>query len=240
MLNRGLLLTAAMVFTASWLAWPLAAQANDFYSENDILFYDKNAPKPTTCLGTVALAGSTYAEMAYNYFVGKGLSPVQAAGIMGNLQAESGINPKRVQGTQTPSGDRDFIVVDGKTGYGIAQWTSAGRQQGLLDAAKAVGKPESDMAVQLDYLWQELNAAYKNNTLTPLLSATDIVQATAIFMKNFERPADDSAAAVKARSELSMAWLVKYGSAAPTGSVSSITSPSPATAGVPLCNGAAP
>src|SRR5262249_54616816 len=51
---------------------------------------------------------------AYDYFVGKGLTSFQAAGIVGNLDQESGVNPGAVQ-------------YGGGPGRGIAQWSVGGR-----------------------------------------------------------------------------------------------------------------
>ena len=50
---------------------------------------------------------------ACNYFVGKGLTNFQSAGIVGNLDQESGVNPSSVQA--------------GGPGRGIAQWSVGGR-----------------------------------------------------------------------------------------------------------------
>ena len=36
-------------------------------------------------------------QAAFDFFVGKGLSDFQAAGIVGNLDQESGVNPNAVQ-----------------------------------------------------------------------------------------------------------------------------------------------
>src|SRR5947207_15769963 len=49
---------------------------------------------------------------AYDYFVGKGLKPFQAAGIVGNLDQESGDDPTAVQ--------------PGGPGRGLAQWSAGG------------------------------------------------------------------------------------------------------------------
>ncbi len=171
-----------------------------------------------TCENTSLLVGSNYGEQIFNFLVGKGLSPIQAAGLMGNLQAESGLNPARVQGTSTPKGDSDTMALDGTTGYGLAQWTSLGRQQALHAAVVAAGKKDSDIGVQLDYLWSELSGGYKGSTLTPLLASTDIHEATSIVMLNFEAPKDQSQSAQNARAALSIGILTKYGSGATTGS----------------------
>ena len=43
------------------------------------------------------LTGATNEEKIWNYLVGKGLSKAGAAGLMGNLNAESALNPKNLQ-----------------------------------------------------------------------------------------------------------------------------------------------
>jgi hypothetical protein len=65
------------------------------------------------------------AALVYNYFLNKGMSPAQAAGITGNLMVESypEINPSAFN----PEGG-------GKGAFGIAQWRGP-RLQGLLDFA---------------------------------------------------------------------------------------------------------
>ena len=45
------------------------------------------------------LTGKTNEEKIWNYLVGKGLSAEGAAGLMGNLYAESGLNPQNLQNT---------------------------------------------------------------------------------------------------------------------------------------------
>src|ERR1700722_8349960 len=52
-------------------------------------------------------------QAAFDYFLGKGLANFQAAGIVGNLDQESGVNPTAVQ--------------SGGPGRGIAQWEVGGR-----------------------------------------------------------------------------------------------------------------
>src|SRR4051812_50224709 len=52
-------------------------------------------------------------KAAFDYFVGKGLTNFQAAGIVGNLDQESGMSPSARQ--------------SGGPGRGIAQWSLRGR-----------------------------------------------------------------------------------------------------------------
>lgn len=179
---------------------------------NNTPFYDPNATAVVCPTGSTVLTGSENVAMTYNYLISKGLSPPQAAGVMGNLAAESGINPRRVQGTLTPAGDKDIMTIDNKTGFGLAQWTSIGRQRALHAAAETANKQDSDIGIQLDHLWGELQDGYKSSTLTPLLAATDVRQASSIFMINFEGPLDQSASAQAERAAKSLEFLTKYGS----------------------------
>lgn len=163
---------------------------------------------------TTTLTGSENKEIAFNYFISKGFSPQQSAGIVGNLIAESGVNPKRVQNTKTPEGDRDNITVDNRTGYGIAQWTSSGRQQGLVTLARSRGMLiEGDIALQLDYLMQELTVSY-SSVYEAMKLAPDLRTASDIFMTKFERPKDQSESAKQKRAGMGQQVLVLYGNGA--------------------------
>src|ERR1041384_917946 len=62
---------------------------------------------------TAAVSPSPNDEAAFMFFVGKGLSAVQAAGVVGNLDQESQMNPNAAQ--------------PGGPGRGIAQWSVGGR-----------------------------------------------------------------------------------------------------------------
>ncbi len=130
--------------------------------------------------GSVALVGSENAEKAYNFFVGKGLSAIQAVGIMGNLEAESTIDP-----TQVEAGNG--------IGYGIAQW-SFGRRTDLENAAKAKGVPVADLGFQLEYLYNEStqrdSRSYPGtNEIEGLKKQTTVRDAVFYWEDNHERPA---------------------------------------------------
>ncbi|MDK2899485.1 MAG: hypothetical protein PWQ10_672 [Patescibacteria group bacterium] len=166
----------------------------DFYNANDILYYD-----PSDCVttnGSLNLEGNEYVEKNLNYLVGKGLNIMQASAIAGNLQKESHNNPKVRQGdfdNGFPDGsataDSINTLVDNKTGFGIAQWTSRGRQQNLVDLAKSTNRTVIDQSLQLDYLWQELNGSYKAG-FDSFKQKQTLKEATEFFEEFFERSAD--------------------------------------------------
>ena len=111
--------------------------------------------------GPVTLTGKDNEEKIFNYFISKGLSAIQAASIDGNFGQESGWSP-----------------TDGG-GY-LAQWSSD-RLVGLATLAAKEKKPETDLGVQLDYVWQELNDSY-GDVLAHLKAATTVDDAVNQFM----------------------------------------------------------
>jgi len=148
------------------------------------------APAPTS--SPSASAGSPTSQSGnaasiWNFLVGKGLSGVAAAGIMGNLQQESSYDPQAVQGG-SPSATPPWSQPGGSYGtggYGIAQWTSTGRQQALQSFADASGGQVSSLSVQLNFFWQELTGAY-SATLAALRGATSPSEAAVIFEQGYE------------------------------------------------------
>ena len=47
----------------------------------------------------MALRGKTAEEQIFNFLIGKGMTPAGAAGLMGNLYAESGLKPTNLENT---------------------------------------------------------------------------------------------------------------------------------------------
>lgn len=109
--KRSLLILIAVIYGAS-LPIEISAVDNTFYSLNDVHYFDENATK--CAAGQLTLAGKDNREKIYNFLVGKGLNSQQAAGVLGNIQHESGYSPTRHEQSHS-----DF----NSGGYGLAQWT---------------------------------------------------------------------------------------------------------------------
>lgn len=112
-----------------------------------------------------------------------GFNKIASCGILGNMMQESRLTPNIVEGGGTAS----EVTVDGSTGYGLCQWTDAGRQQGLADFAKANGKSSSDPGLQCSYIAQECNKMGLTNNLNNCASAAD---AAYLFHKEYEISSD--------------------------------------------------
>ena len=93
------------------------------------------------------------AQRIWDKLISAGLTPAGAAGLMGNLYAESGLIPTNLQNNfekklgftdadytaAVDCGAYDGFVSDG-AGYGLAQWTYPSRKAALLAYAKARGQ----------------------------------------------------------------------------------------------------
>ena len=115
-------------------------------------------------------------KAAFQYFVGKGLTNFQAAGIVGNLDQESGVSPTAVQ--------------QGGPGRGIAQWSVGGRwdtDSGDNAVAYASKQNQSvwSLSLQLDFIWYELTT-YSGYGLSKLKATTNVTDATVVFQTDFE------------------------------------------------------
>lgn len=167
------------------------------------------------------LNGSTNEQKIWNYLVGKGLSKAGAAGLMGNLYAESCLNPINLQNTYekklgytdaaytaaVDSGSYKNFVRD-SAGYGLAQWTYWSRKQNLLNFAKKAGKSIGDLEMQLDFLWNELQGYAA--VLSVLKTASTVKSASDSVLVNFERPADQSATAKNRRAGFGQVYYDRY------------------------------
>ena len=143
-------------------------------------------------------------ENIYNILRSGGLSAAGACGVMGNMDAESGMISYRVQGdykapydfslTYTYDVDagniieHDFIYNGPNGGgYGLCQWTSWDRKAGLYKMAKDTGVSVGDESMQCGFCLYELRS-YKD-LYSFLCTTNDLAKAAERVCAEFERPA---------------------------------------------------
>lgn len=158
----------------------------------------------------------------WEYLTKAGLTPAGAAGMMGNLYAESGLIAARVEilclkrlreagkiytdATYTAFVDDGTITkaqflnpLPGKQyGYGLAQWTTPTRKKGLYELCKKKKVSIGNEAAQLEYLMTELKKSFKG-VYEVLKTTKDVRTASDIVLKQFEAPSDTGAAVQEAR-----------------------------------------
>ena len=144
-------------------------------------------------------------KTAYDYFVGKGLANFQAAGVVGNLDQESGVDP-----TISQSG--------GGVGRGIAQWSTGGRWDtspgdNVVAYAAMQGEPADSLSLQLDFIWYELET-FSDYGLSKLRATSNVSDASIEFEDDYEGcvNADYPECDQAQRITYSMSVLSAYGS----------------------------
>lgn len=152
----------------------------------------------------------------FDYFLNAGYTPEGVAGLMGNLRAESALNPINLQN----SGEKRIGMTDAEytvavdsgaytkfttdsIGYGLAQWTSSGRKAALLAFAKEKGKSIGDAGMQIEFIVHEMSTSYKNVEKV-LKSAKTVKEASDVVVKKYERPANQSEGILNKRAEYGM------------------------------------
>lgn len=144
------------------------------------------------------------AQVIWNFCKSNGMTDAGAAGLMGNLYAESALSPTNLQNSyETKLGmtDEEYTsavdngsytnFVKDSAGYGLCQWTYWTRKQGLLTYCQSRGVSIGDLEAQLGYLMQELTQSYPA-VLSVLRSAATVLGASNAVLLQFEKPADQS------------------------------------------------
>lgn len=173
------------------------------------------------------------AKNTWDFLKEKGLNDFAVAGLMGNLRAESALNPKNLQSSYekrlgftdesytaaVDNGSYDNFVKD-KAGYGLAQWTHWSRKENLLNYAKSQNASIGDLHMQLEFLWKELQG-YKS-VMETLKNATSILEASNAVLMGYEKPANQGEAVQRKRESYGQDYYDKYVN-------------KPATELIPLC-----
>jgi hypothetical protein len=172
-----------------------------------------SAPTPAPVAGTAGEDARVLRVM--ELLVNRYRYPVNgAAGLVGNLIAESSVMPNRIEGSHssTPMRAPDFTgrlrdftadqvrdrSFDRRTGprhpgIGIAQWTSPNRREGLFRhtfRGQQLGSAIlSELDAQVDYLVAELQRDYRPVNVTLMSPGVTLEQASDAVLLHFERPA---------------------------------------------------
>jgi Phage tail lysozyme len=112
-------------------------------------------------------------KQLYDYFMEKGFSAEQAAGILGNMKTESGFSTGAYNGNEGA--------------LGLCQW-EGGRLTNLQALAQQEGKPVTDWHVQADFVMQEFNGDH-HAAMAGLQESHTPQEAAQVFQSQFENSA---------------------------------------------------
>lgn len=114
-------------------------------------------------------------SIAMNYFLNKGLTPEQSAGIIGNLIAESNLNPAAINQAEKKKGYKGY-------GRGIAQWSNERVNQFKQIIGKDIEK--ASLEEQLNFVWYELNR--RKPLFNQLKNAKSVKESTDLILRGYE------------------------------------------------------
>ena len=149
------------------------------------------------------------ATYIYKYLTDKGWSVNAIAGLLGNLQAESSINPGRWES------ERVYGTIDGRlVGVGLVQWTPYTKFTEWVRTYLNRGNDYNDLDNNLARIIYEVenNLQWITTSSYPLsfkeFTTSDLAPSYlgGAFVINYERPRDQSEAVQDYRGELADKW----------------------------------
>lgn len=147
-------------------------------------------------------------------------NPYGVAAIMGNLFAESSMNPACCTGLngQTASDyiskvkhgeiSKEQFSKDG-VAFGLAQWRYHTRKEALYNYASEHKGAIDDPEIQLGYLKKELITGY-STARNAVMNAKSVKEASDTFMLKYEKPGNTGAAAKDKRTALGERYYVRF------------------------------
>ena len=186
-------------------------------------------------------------QQIWNYLMEITGNAYAAAGLMGNLYAESGLNPTNLQdaceaalgyedGTYTEavdSGTYSDFATDW-AGYGLAQWTWQERKQNLLAFAQGAGLSVGSLDLQLRFVAWELE---ERGLLPELQAVRSVREASDLVLFRYEAPLDTSAKTQTVRCGLSMTFYNRFAGTLSQGQKDILeAAANPAAYGIPESN----
>jgi len=153
--------------------------------------------------------GGDNAELIWNFLLSHMKNEYGVAGLMGNLKAESGLQPNNLENwvekalkvtdeeytANINSGvySREFFINRnreagvGNHGYGLAQWTSVNRKEKFYDFMMARGRGIGDLEGQVMFLVKELSESY-SGVWNVCCNAKSVREASNSVLIDFEQP----------------------------------------------------
>jgi murein DD-endopeptidase MepM/ murein hydrolase activator NlpD len=163
---------------------------NTHMDDNPFVVQDAGESEDTCGCPGGDLSGSNNIQKAFNYLVSQGWSKEQAAGIVGNMISESGVEPLKLNdGTATGTKTQPADAVSKPSAWGIVQWYPAKK---IIVASRNLGvddKTIGTLAYQLDFLNKQLHGqgpVALKSVGDAMKATTTVDEAAYVFAEKFE------------------------------------------------------
>lgn len=132
-------------------------------------------------------------KIVYDFFITKGYTPEQAAGVVANMLKESGVTPRRQFGVLNREVGSQEAESSPNKAWGLVQWLPATK---IIKTARDANIPYEEIDTinfQLGFLWEQLTntglgKAYNESSAQAKILATRTVDEAAIaFARYYER-----------------------------------------------------
>ena len=185
------------------------------------------------CFLTISSAVTENMRICWRFFLNHGITKEGAAGLLGNLQAESGVRPNILETkyqNRLHMTSEEYIrkVNDGsytefttdRAGFGLVQWTYPSRKENLLNHCR--GKIQ-DITCQLEFLLEEIQA-YKTVYRT-ITTSHDVSECAKTIMLRYEKPGNVTPENQEKRAQMSIKIYKEIISTSPDDDSSDTTEP---------------
>ena len=175
-----------------------------------------------TCTALSAAADQVDEYWLWQRLIDNGLTEAGAAGVLGNIKAESNFLSENLQDSYEADlgyddweyvhavdwGWYDNFVYD-QAGFGLPQFTFPARKLNFYNTAQSVGASIADVDLQVNFMMYELKTEYPG-VLDVLRTTGNVYEATSTFMCEYENPADQSYDAINFRYKYAYSYYDSY------------------------------
>lgn len=149
--------------------------------------------------GAPPISSGPAAEIVWATLKKEGFSEESIAGILGNLQQESGIDPT--------------VVQSNGVGHGLAQWSAGGRwdngSASLISFASANALDPWDARTQVRFMIYEMESSLGGFDIDMFKDMTDVLDATVYFHDVYEGSADSADFVRAVRGSYALQWYAR-------------------------------